>query len=247
MLKKVTFNGETFNASPKQIEALELLASTNKGSFAVVHDYVSTSNRVKPETADITFISGFAYGRLNQRKREALEALQFEDVKSAIKAKKLTALTEAEQKKAFEDRKTYLIASIDKTASGDRDDSRREAHDRVYARICDGIRVHFKTVEITVDGKKRKEPVTIDGAPIVDSIMVEMIEIKRNVKVPGEYKVVDSGVPVLIGNLIESELPKGAKFKNLSLKDDNFTSLKIGGHDVTPADIKGIFPNGIPT
>jgi hypothetical protein len=241
MLKKVTINGETFNATQKQLDALELLASTNKGSFAVVHDYVSDSGRIKPETADITFISGFSYERLNQRKREALEALQFEDIKPNIKAKKLTALKEDAQKKAFEERKADLISSIDKTASGDRDDAQRQAHDRCYARICEGIRVHFKTIDATVEGKKRKEPIMLDGAPIVESIMVEMIEIKRNVKVAGEYKFVDSGVPKLMGNLIEAELPKGAKFKNLSLKEDNYTLLKIGGEELTPEDTKGVF------
>ena len=36
-------------------------------------------------------------------------------------------------------------------------------------------------------------------------------------------------------------LPKSVKFKCLSLKENNFTKLTIGGQEMLPEDFKGIF------
>lgn len=238
MLKKVTYNGESFNATPKQIQALETLTSTNAGGFAVIHDYVSTSKRIKPETADITFVSRFSYERMNKRKLAALEALTLDDIKADCKHEKLTALDEPTLDAEFNKRKSYLIESINKTLSGDRSDSRRQAHDRCYCRIAEGIRVHYKTVE---DSHGIMQPVLLDGAPIAETILIEAIEISRKVTVPGEYKPVNSGTQVLIGNVIMKHMPKGTKFKALSLDDDKFSSLSIAGKDMVPADVQGIF------
>ncbi len=236
MLKKVSYNGETFNATPKQIQALETLTSTNAGGFAVIHDYVSTTGRIKPETADLTFVSRFSYERLNKRKLAALQALELDDIKEDIKDKKLTDLTPAALNAEFNKRKLYLIESINKTLSGDRSDSRRQAHDRCYVKIADGLRVHYKTVE---DSNGIMQPIMLDGAPIAESIHVAAIEISRKVTVPGEYKPVNSGTQVLIGNVISKHMPKGTKYKELSLSDDKFSKLSIAGEEMVPADIRG--------
>lgn len=238
-LKKATFNGTDILATNAQIEALEALTSTNGGGIAVVHGYVSESGRIAPEVADITFISRFSYEKLNKRKLAAIESVKLEDIKEdALKVPKLRELSATSLQEAFEARKASMVASAEKTLAGDRSDAYREAHDRCYLRISGGVRVHYKTV---ADSEGKMQPITLDGVPIVNSIMLEMLEISRRVTTPGEYKVVNSGVPVLIENLIKHHLPKSTSFKQLSLKEGSFESLTISGQQMLPEDFKGVF------
>lgn len=231
-------NGNKFLISARQASTLQTLIDANKGGFASVKGYVSTSNRVKPEVSDIQFVSRFSYERLNARKRAALESLTYADVANEVASNpKLSALTAAEAKAQFEECKAKEIESIDKTASGDRDDSYRAGHDRCYGFIGDGIKVHYLTEKVA--GKM--QPVLVDGLPIVESIMVPMIEVGRKVVTEGEYKVVNSGPKVLMDNIIRRHMPKSTKYTTLSLKEDNFDSLAIAGEEILPKDIAGDF------
>lgn len=248
-----TYNGTDILLTKAQKQALDVLTSTNGGGIAVVHDYVSESGRTSPETADITFISRFSYERLNKRKLKELEDITLDTIRPlletyasdavkafGIKAKafSLKDMDDDSLRKEFDARKDKEIESIKQTLSGDRSGAHREAHDRCYLRIDAGVRVHFKTV---ADSDGIKQPVTLDGVPIVESILLEMLEISRRIKVEGIYKKSNSGIPVLISNAIHASLSKGVKFKALSLKENNFSSLTIGGDELLPEDFRGIF------
>lgn len=238
-LVKVTINDESFYATVAQRDALEVLTSTNGGGMAVIHDYISESRRVSPETADISFISRFSYTKLLKRKLAHLEATTLDTIREeCLKVTKLRDLDEATLSSTFETRKAYLIASINKTLEGDRSDARREAHDRNYTKVAEGLRVHYKTVK---DSDNVAQPVTLDGFPIVETIHIAAIQISKRVKVPGEYKVVNSGAPVLIGNIMEKSYPKSTKYKEFSLAEGKFSSLTIGGETMLDEDFKGIF------
>ena len=243
----MTVDGSTFVCSARQAATIQTLVETQKGGFASVRGYVSTSKRVSPETADMTVLTRFSVSRLYDRRIKALQAVTLDAILPILsKSAKVPIgilLTDkvyfATITEAFNARKATEIASLQKTLDGVRDDAQRAAHDRNYARIGDGVKVHF-VCEKNADGKMI--PVlNADGIPTVQSIMLSVIEIAKNVLVEGEYKTVNSGMPVLIGNAIQSVMPKSTKIKMLSLKDDNFTSITIDNETVLPKDIAGDF------
>lgn len=245
-MQKVTINGETFLATRAQATALDELMSTRAGGIAVCKGYVSTSDRIKPETADITFLSRFGYQRLLVRKIAALDALTPEDVQKfhtnekgeSTLPKKLAELDDATFAATMNTRREKLRESFQKTLDGFREDAHRQAHDRCYLRVCEGIRIHYKTVEVD----KIKQPVTVDGLPVADAIVVDMLEVRRKIITPGEYKPApNSGAPVLIENAMVAMLPKTMKFKALWLRPDNFESLHIDGSEMLPDEFKGVF------
>ena len=236
----LTVNGVSFVCSARQASTIETLIETQKGGFAKVRGYVATSNRVKPETFDATVLTRFSTERLYQRKMKALQDITLDDIRDKlIQNPKVKALSEDELKKAFEDRKASTIASLQKTIDGDRSDARRQSHDRNYFTIGEGVKVHFVT-EKNTEGVK--VPVlNKDGLLTVETIMLSVIEISKETIVEGEYKVVNSGVPVLISNAIETLMPKSTKLKTFSLRDDNFDSIAIDGETIMPKDIAGDF------
>jgi hypothetical protein len=244
MYVKITNNGETFQCSPRQAVALELLMDSNGGGFATAKGYVSVSDRVKPETADITFISRFSVERLYERTINALEAMTMNDIMDIVRDNpKIKALKTDELYKAFDDRKASDIASMKKTLAGVRDDAHRQAHDRNYHKLTDGVKVHYLTEE---NDKGIMVPVLENGLPVVKSIMVQILEVSRNVRIAGEYKPEGPrgpGVPVILSNAMKSKLPKSCKIKALSLKDDNFEELNMGGVQFLSEDIKGQYSN----
>ena len=239
LTNRVTHNGVTFNVSPRHAAALELLMETNGGGFATVKGYVSTSDRIVPEKADIQFISRFKVENLYARRRAALEAITFADVYPLVKDHpKVAALDESKVEAIFNERKAKEIASIDKTASGDRDDAHRAAHDRNYLTVVPGVKTNWIT-------EKNDEGLQIpvldsDGFPTVGSIMLNIIQVNKTVIEPGEYKVVNSGVPVILSNAIKSLLPKSCKMKTISLKENNFDSLAINGMELLAEQFKGL-------
>lgn len=244
MLVSVTNNGLTFLCTPAQAHALELLGNTNGGGFATVKGYVSESNRVKPETADITFLSRFSTENLYKRKRDALEALTLNDIMSDIRDNpKVKALTVDALDKAFAERKASELASIDKslqewsTGQIDESDNRRAAHRSNYHTFAPGVKVNFVSAKGD-DGLTA--PVLTDGKPVVDSIMLSAIQVSKRVTVEGEYKVVNSGVPVLISNAFKKHLPKSAKLKTISLKEGKFEALNVASLTILPEAFKGL-------
>jgi hypothetical protein len=235
-MKLLDHNGEKFWASDAQASAIELLQETKTG-FATVHGYVSTSGYVSPQTADINFITKFNVMRVYERAIAALCVIKFDDVADELKKSKFGSMAVGDLKKAFEDRIASEIASMQKTLDGDRSDAHREAHDRNYINLAPSVKVHLKTEK---DGEIRK-PILYKGYPIVESIMIGMIEIGRTITEAGEYKAVNNGLPVTISNIIKSKLPRSAKLKFLSLKEDNFKSISVGGTEIVPDDIAGMF------
>ncbi len=235
-MKLLDHNGEKFWASDAQANAIELLQETKTG-FATVHGYVSTTGYVSPQTADINFITKFNVMRVYERAIAALSSLEFADVEKELSKSKFANLPPADLKKAFTDRVESEIASMQKTLDGDRSDAHREAHDRNYIGLAPSVKVHLKTEK---DGEIRK-PILYKDYPLVESIMIGMIEIGRTITESGEYKVVNSGLPVTISNIIKSKLPRSAKLKFLSLKEDNFKSISVGGTEIVPEDIAGMF------
>lgn len=237
----MNIGGQSFNCSARQAAALETLLETQKGGFARVNGYVSKSGRVTPETSNISFLSRFNLENLYLRRIKALKELRFEDVEAELrKNPKLSKLPLAGLQAEFDGRVQDEIASMQKTLDGVRDDARRQSHDRNYASIGAGIKVHFLTEKNSIDNLTY--PVLAEnGLPTVKNIMISAIEVSRQVLMEGAYKPVNSGVPKLISNVIQSKMPKSTKIKTLSLGDDNFESVQIDGEAILPKDIAGDF------
>lgn len=238
----LTINGQSFNCSARQSAAIQTLLESQKGGFARVNGYVSKSNRVTPQTSNLSFLSRFSLENLYLRKIKALQKLTVADIADAVENQpKLKALSPEALSDEFAKRVADEIASMQKTLDGVRDDARRESHDRNYTSLGAGVKVHFLT-------EKRDDGLTYpvlgeNGLPTVKNIMVSAIEVSRQVLTEGAYKVVNSGVPKLISNAIQSKLPKSTKIKTLSLADENFESLNIDGEAILPKDIAGDFSN----
>lgn len=223
-------------ATEQQAQAIEVLKAAAGGSFAAVKGYVPESNWKVSPVQNIQFISRFSYARLNARRRAAVESVTFDMVQDAIAAEaKLAALTEAKQREVFDARKASIIASIDKTAAGDRSDAHRQAHDRNYRAISPGVKVNLET-------DVQKEPVMVRGYPVAKSIMVSAIFLNVKTVREGVRKVVNSGAPVLMGKAIETVVnKKSIMMRTLALKDGNFESISIGGETLVPEDVRELF------
>jgi hypothetical protein len=231
-------NGQKFRATAEQAEALESLSVARQGGIATVYGYKAESGRTVPTVYDAQLITRFSVENLYKRKMAALSDLRFSDVKEFIDNDPiLSKLPESELLTIFNARKAKEVDSMNTTLTGDRSDAHRQGHDRCYARVADGIKVHFVTEK--VDGLM--QPVLTDGLPTVASIMVACLELNRNVREPGEYKVVKSGAPVLMSNAVSKALNKrsvGLKF--LSLKEGNFERLIVARKSYLPEDVAGI-------
>lgn len=223
-------NGKQVWMTNSQAEALEVLEEANRGGCAAVTGYVPSTGWIERPVKNIQMLTRFSYTNLLQRKRDALEAITFEDVQPhIIEGSKLDALNEDAQRETFDKRKAQELASIDKTLSGDRSDSHRQGHDRCYAQFAEGVKVHLETRKGT-DGLMH--PILKDGHPVVKSIMVNFLELNSTTVKEGERKIVNSGASVLMRNAINKVLnQRSVGIKSLSLKEDNFEKLSIH-HDV---------------
>lgn len=232
---------QPFRCTPAQAETLDRLSALRKGCIGSVKGYKPTTGYVpgKTPTHDLQIITRFEYGKLNERKRKALESLTFAMVAEDIaKAPKLSALPSGDCLDLFNSAKAAAIASIDKTAAGERDDAHRQGHDRCYARVADGVKAHFVTEKA---GDGLMYPVLSDGLPVLASIMVPYLELNKTVRVPGEYKVVNSGAKVLMDKVIEKHLNlRSVGYKTLSLKEGNFESITVDKQTITPDDLKTV-------
>ena len=182
-------DGKQFRATQQQADALASLSVARAGGLATVYGYVATSGRVKPETANLTILTRFSTTRLYERKAVALADITFSAVRDAIaKVPKLAALSEVKAIELFNSCKAKMTESMGKTLDGDRSDAHRQGHDRCYARVADGVKVHYDTVK---DSDGLMQPVLTDGLPTVKSIMVHYLQISKEVTEKGEYKVGD--------------------------------------------------------
>jgi len=230
-------NGQKFIAAARQAAALESLMDSNGGGFATVKGYVASSGY----KADINFISRFSTAKLYERRIEAIEALTLGDIMDILKeSEKIKGLSVADLNKAFEDRKSVEIASLKKTLDGDRDDNRRASNDRNYLTLTNGVKINFVT-EVNKDDKQSYPVLDKEtGLPMVGSIMLNIIEVSRNVIEAAQVKPVNSGIPVIISNAIKEKLPKTTQIKNLAFNENNFESLSIGNVKLMPKEFKGL-------
>ena len=242
-----TDSGDQFRCTEEQAATLKELQGVVAGGIGTVHSYVSTSDRVKPEIADIQFITHFSTARLYERKISALRDLTYSDVSEfAEKHDKILALSESERENLFNTRRNSEIASMEKTLEGDRSDNRRQAHDRVFCQIAKGIKVHFHTFKedyIDADGKKKKRtvPEMVAGLPVAKSINLTVLVLNKTVKQEGEYVVRNSGAPVLMSTAISRGLNiRSVGLKTLSLKEDNFDSLVVSRKTFLAEEFKQI-------
>lgn len=221
---RITHNGETFNVAPRQAQALELLMQTNGGGFAKINGYNSSSTG---EVANITFISRFSYEKLLKRKAAFIEGVTMNDIMDEVRDNpKVKAMDTTTLYAEFDKRKASLLESIKKTQDGDRSDAHRQAHDRNYHQLVPGVKVNFVTEKV----KGLEIPVLDkDGFKTVAGIQLAYLQVEKEVITEGEYKTVNSGVPVILSNAIEKKMPKSCKYKTLTLKEDNFESLSISG------------------
>ena len=115
----------------------------------------------------------------------------------------------------------------------------RQGHDRCYATITNGIKVHFVTEKNDEDGLMH--PTTVNGYPVVDSIMINALFLNVTTITEGERKVVNSGAPVLMGNAISKVLnQRCVGIRTLSLKADNFEKVVIDHNAIIPENVKGL-------
>lgn len=230
-----TNDGRKVRITAQQAAAIEALDNTRKGGCASVIGYIPSSNWVESPVHDIQMITHFSTAKLYERKREALMAIKYDDVKEdAQNDEKLSELSDDKLRLLFEDRKHRAIASILDTNDGYREDAHRQAHDRCYAYFGD-VKVHLQTEK--VDGIK--QPVEDEnGNLLCASIMVPYLELKVTERKPGVRKNVNSGAPVRMSNMIDKCLNgRSVGYKTLSLKEDNFQELRVDRKTFLPEEV----------
>ena len=237
MRNLITINDQQVWADDRQVQAIRTLEQTRKGGAASVRGYIPESNWTTRPVQNIQFLSRVSTSKLYARRLAALEALQYEDVAKAIAADpKLATAPYGEMVALFEERRQKQIDSIKKTQRGDRSDAYRQAHDRCYIQVSEGIKVHLVT-DKGADGTK--QPRLYNGHPIVASIMVTALFLNVQTVTEGERKVVNSGLPVRMSNVIEDAISTpGTSLRTLSLKPDNFESLHVDGETILSEDVK---------
>lgn len=233
----IEVNGTKLWASARQAETLERLKETRKGGVATVKGYRPTTNYVTPPVKDMQILTRFSTERCYERFIMGVEAVTFDMVKPKLsKNPKLAALTEADAIKAFNERKAYILEAKRKSLAGERDTAQHEAHDRNYVNVTEGVKIHLVT-EKNADGIM--VPVKRDGFPMLASIMLSALVLNETTVTEGVRKPApNSGVPVLMGNLIEGFLnDRSTGFRTIKLGEDNFDSVKIDRQTLTEADI----------
>jgi len=232
--------GKEYRATVQQAVAIKSLALSRAGGVATVHGYKPTTGYVvgRCPTVDLQIITRFSTENLYRRRMAALSEIRYSDVAELIsKDVVLSAMQRSDLLALFNTRKADEVESMNKTINGDRSDSHRQGHDRCYAKMANGIKVHYVTEK--VDGIM--EPVLTDGLPSVASIMVSYLQLNKIIRVEGEYRVVNSGGPVRMSNCIVRLLnSRSVGFKMLSLKEDNFERLVMDRNTYLPSDTSSI-------
>ena len=230
----ITVNGQQFWASQSQADTLNILNDTRKGGFARVYGYVAKSGRTEPTVYDATVTTRFSYEALVSRKLKATQALTLADIKPFLPMSnpKLKGMDDAALEAVFATRKGDEVDSL----KGKGNDAQREAHTRCYAHVTNGVVVHYTTEK---DSDGIAQPVLLDGFPMAESVMLNVLEVSRTVRIAGAYKVVNSGAPVLVSNAIKAALKANGvrSMKRISLKEDSFERLAIDSNVVLPEDV----------
>lgn len=226
-LTLITLDGQKVYATDSQISAIEVVNNAAGGRFAAVKGYSSETGYVTRPVQDIVFRSLSSTSGIYNRRIAALTALSFSDIASkAAKDEKLSQLSAGEREDVFNTRKAMLIDSMQKTLDGDdRTDAHRQGHDRCYVSIRSGVKAHYVTEK---GDDNLKHPVLTNGYPRIASIMITALFQQVRTIVEGTRKVVNSGAPVRMSNIISGKInTPDNTVKMLSLKCDNFDTLKI--------------------
>lgn len=221
-------------AQANTLEALSKMRHSGYGCW--VRGYRPTTGYIVPPLLDIQIITVFQVGKVYERRRAALEKLEFTDVMlNAAIHPVLKHIEGGALFAAFLERKDRMIASLGMTLAGMREDNYRQGFDRNYIHVAKGVRVNVKGERVG----DIKEPTLKDDLPIAENILVSYLEISRVVREEGRAKAPpNSGVPVLIQNIIESLLnARSVEIKTLSLKPDNFESLDLARDLMLTSDI----------
>lgn len=225
-----------FLCTPSQAETLHRLSALRRGGIGTVHNYVPSTGWKEKPTVNIQGIFRISVESLYKRRLAALKAVEFGDVASGIAANpKLQALPINEALELFETRKGMLVASLEKSLSGDREDGHRQGHDVCYVAVSEGIKVNLDCYK---DDDGLMQPKLVAGLPVAESIMLGYLELNRQYVSKGERKVVNSGPAVLMSNEIEAVLnSRSVQYRTLSLKSDNFSHITIDKETITPGDV----------
>jgi hypothetical protein len=235
-----TEHNDQFLCTKEQSDILDTLRELNRGGIGAVHGYVPTSGYdVSPEL-DLQIITRISTNALYERKIAALESIQFSDIASELaQHPKLAALTFREAEDLFNLRKQSNIDSMKKTLSGDRSGAAREGHDRNNISVCQGVKVNLEGTK--VDGAKVPTLYPAPNGkklPKCESILLSYLEISRTIVKPGQLKVVNSGAPVLMSDLIESKLnKKSVGLKTLSLDPSKFKRIVVAKKEILKEDL----------
>lgn len=217
MLK--TYDGRMVRLTPAMVAVVETLEEARAGGFAFLKKAVFETGREKgkPTVANVWFTSRYSYAALLERKAKALDAM--------------TACPGVDAE-TFSVAKEELLRSARQTLMGDRSGAAREAHDRCYIKVCDGVYIHLDAEE--VDG--RKEPILTDGIPTGEAILVQALEVKRRLIEAGQKKPVKSSSKTLAKRAIEKAT--GVKMpRRYTLKPGRFESLSIDNNVITEDQI----------
>ncbi len=231
-------DGRMVSMAAQQANAIQQMNNTRKAGIASVVGYTPTTNWEISPLHDIQLITHISIENLYKRRLEALQGIEFADLSKWVNAfAKFDNLSLKGLLDLFADRKGKEIASLEKSLAafaGEtiETDNHREAHKRCYAHFGD-IKVHLVT-----EGKPKMPVMDSDGNVELNSIMVPYIELNVTVREEGKRKPVNSGVSVIMKNLIVRALNKRSTvLKTLSLKADNFEVFKIDGKEIIAEDV----------
>ena len=224
--KEITsIDGKVVIVTDAQFHAIAELQKCRSGGMATVHNYKPSTGIIEQPIHNITMITKISVKALYERKINALKLVNFEDIAKLSKDdEKLNKLPASELLELFNIRRDMQIKSMEKTLAGDRTDNYRKAHDENYAHFAKGFKANVTLLE--------------NGKYIIKSILLTYLELNKKVITKGSYKIVNSGVKVLMSNLIKKLTnQKSHGIKTLSLKEDNFTSLKIDRKELKPTGL----------
>ena len=219
-------DGKNVVVTARQKEVIDLLLSCRSGGMATVHGYKPSTGVIDQPIYNINMITKVSISKVYERKIQALlNDVTFEAVTElAQKDDKLKLLSSGELLEIYRTRKASEIASMQKTLDGNRNDAHRQGHDKYYARFGKGIKANVTELE--------------NGNYEIKSLMLTYLELGKTVVQEGSYKTVNSKAPVRVSKLIKKLTnQKSIGIKTLSLKEDNFTSLKIDRQELLPVKL----------
>jgi len=238
--RTVSYFGQNVEISVTDQTALVIDAvnETGRGQFGYIQNHVSgvpgKDKCVRPSVSNIWFLTNPRYDRYLARLREAVAALDIAKVSALTPIKRWDELREkaAKGKKdltaLFATAKEEILASIEKTASGDRSDGYREGHDRCYVRLGN-VTIHLVTApgEDGIMVPIRDE----NGRMIADGCMLPFYTIKRVYADKGEWEETDSRALTIAKECIRKATGL-YDFKTFNLAKANFTAITFNSQTI---------------